>query len=139
MTKTLWITAKDRERLNRYLVDLLAVETAANHEGLLQLNEGLQRAHVIEDPAQTPANVITMRSRVRLHNQTTGTTVECTLVYPEENDSARGCVSVLAPLGTALLGHRAGETIEVDLPRGRTVFSVEALLYQPEAAGEFDR
>ncbi|NJL72645.1 MAG: nucleoside diphosphate kinase regulator [Candidatus Competibacteraceae bacterium] len=139
MSKTLWITAKDRERLNRYLVDLLAVDTAANHEGLQQLNEELQRAHVIADPAQAPGDVITMRSRVRLHNQSTSAKMECTLVYPEENDAARGCVSVLAPLGTALLGRRAGETIEVNLPRGRTQFAVEALLYQPEAAGEFDR
>lgn len=139
MTKTLWITAKDRARLNRYLVDLLAVEGSPRRAGLQQLSEELQRAHVIEDPAQTPGDVITMRSRVRLHNQTTGTTVECTLVYPEENDSARGCVSVLAPLGAALLGRRAGETVEVDLPRGHTTFVVEAMLYQPEAAGEFNR
>lgn len=139
MAKTLCITATDRERLGRYLSDLLVLEHVPARDGLELLQQELQSARVVEDPAQTPEDVVTMRSRVRLRNETTNTTLECTLVYPEENDAARGCVSVLAPLGAALLGHRTGETVEVDLPRGRTRFSIESMLYQPEAAGEFHR
>lgn len=139
MKKTRCITETDRERINRYLVDLLAVETAAAQPALQALNQELWEAEVIEDPANTPSDVVTMRSRVRLHNTSTDTHLECTLVYPEENDAARGCVSVLAPLGAGLLGRRAGESFEVDLPRGMTKFAIEALLYQPEAAGDLNR
>jgi regulator of nucleoside diphosphate kinase len=66
-------------------------------------------------------------------------TDECevyTLAYPEEADLAQGTLSVLAPLGTALLGTRAGQIVHVRAPGGVRRLRVERIVYQPEAAGD---
>lgn len=88
-------------------------------------------------PAQVPANVVTMRSRVRVRDLRQREAQTYTLVYPDEADLARQRVSVLAPIGAALLGARAGSVIEVDAPAGRRRLKVERIEYQPEAAGDF--
>jgi regulator of nucleoside diphosphate kinase len=59
-----------------------------------------------------------------------------TLVYPDEADFNAGKVSVLAPMGTALLGARAGQVVEFDAPGGRRRMKVVKILDQPEAAGD---
>jgi len=58
-------------------------------------------------------------------------------VYPDEADFTVGKVSILAPLGSALLGARAGSVIKVHAPTGVRRMKVERILYQPEAAGDF--
>ena len=78
-----------------------------------------------------------MNSRVRLRDLRTGEDETYTLVYPEEADIDEGRLSVLAPLGTALLGSRNGQTIVVNAPGGRRRLKVERILYQPEAAGDY--
>jgi regulator of nucleoside diphosphate kinase len=88
-------------------------------------------------PAQVPANVVTMRSRVRVRELPRGDAETYTLVYPDEADIARRRVSVLAPLGAALLGARAGSVIEVHAPAGLRRLKVDRIVYQPEAAGDF--
>jgi regulator of nucleoside diphosphate kinase len=60
-----------------------------------------------------------------------------TLVFPDDADIDAGRLSVLTPLGAALLGSRDGQTIEFDAPGGRRRLKVERVLYQPEAAGHF--
>jgi len=78
-----------------------------------------------------------MNSRVRLRDLRTGECETHTLVYPEAADLELGKLSVLAPLGTALLGSRTGEVIEFDTPGGVRRLKVERVLYQPEAAGDY--
>lgn len=90
------------------------------------------------DPAQVPEDVVTMNSRVRLHDRQSGEDLVCTLVFPHEADATAGRISVLAPLGAALLGARVGALVEAALPHGARHFTVEELLFQPEAAGRFD-
>jgi regulator of nucleoside diphosphate kinase len=77
-----------------------------------------------------------MNSRVRLLDLDTRIAVEYTLVYPGESDLAKGKISVLAPVGAAMIGYREGDEIEWNVPGGRRRFKVEAVLYQPEAAGD---
>jgi regulator of nucleoside diphosphate kinase len=60
-----------------------------------------------------------------------------TLVFPAEADYERGRLSVLAPIGMALLGYRAGETVEWKVPSGVRRLKIEQVLYQPEAAGDY--
>ena len=79
---------------------------------------------------------VTMRSRVRVRDLRARERETFTLVYPEEADIDEGKVSVLAPLGMALLGARVGEVVEVKAPGGVRRFRVEEILYQPEAAGD---
>jgi regulator of nucleoside diphosphate kinase len=61
------------------------------------------------------------------------------LVFPGDADSARGKVSILAPIGTAVLGYKIGDMIEWEVPAGRKRFKVEQIVYQPEAAGDYHR
>lgn len=136
MKQRIWINAKDRDRLQQYIEVLQESPDKRELPHIKQLEQEILKAKIIVDPLATPRDVITMRSRVRLKDLKTQSRFEYTLVYPSERDPVQGYISVLAPLGTAMLGYRVGDTFEVDLPRGRTRFEVEELLYQPEAAGD---
>lgn len=102
----------------------------------------LERADVVE-PSAVPKDVMTMNStaRVRVEDAELGAHEhELTLVYPRDADGSAHKVSVLAPVGSALLGLRVGETIDWPMPGGRSArLQVLEIRYQPEAAGELHR
>ena len=102
----------------------------------------LERAEVAE-PAAMPGDVITMNSvaRVRVDDAELGSHErELALVYPRDADGSAHKVSILAPVGSALLGLRTGDSIDWPMPGGRTArLEVLAIRYQPEAAGELHR
>jgi len=96
----------------------------------------LARAIVVSDEA-VPADVVTMDSRVAYTDESTGVSREITLVYPHESDGTQGRVSVLAPVGTALLGLSAGQSIEWDFPDGRRRrLTVDRVVQRREALAE---
>ena len=78
-----------------------------------------------------------MRSKVRLKDLVSGETNVYSLVFPTEADFSEGKISVLAPIGTAILGYKRGDTIEWPVPSGLRRLKVDQVLYQPEAAGNF--
>ena len=130
--RVIYITSKDRARLE---VITGQMTEAKDRGDLLDLVDELNRAIVV--PAEEiPADVITMNSRVRLLDLDKGFAVEYTLVYPAEADATKGKISIVAPIGAAMIGYREGDEIEWDVPGGRRRFKVEAVLYQPEAAGD---
>lgn len=91
-------------------------------------------------PADMAPDVVTMRSRVRVADASGADLRELTLVYPAEADATQGHVSVLSPIGTALLGAKVGEMARWALPDGRAAaLQVQALLFQPEASGDYLR
>ena len=102
----------------------------------------LERAEVVE-PAEVPKDVMTMNSiaQVRLEDAELGTQQhELSLVYPRDADGSAHKVSVLAPVGSALLGLRVGDVIDWPMPGGRTArLQLLAIGFQPEAAGELHR
>ena len=103
------------------------------------LREELARAEVRE-PQDMPPDAITMNSIARFRDEATGEERELTLVYPRDADGSADKVSILAPVGSALLGLRVGQVIDWPLPGGRsTRLQVLGIRYQPEAAGEFHR
>ncbi len=103
------------------------------------LNEELDRAQMCT-PESMPHDVVTMNSRVKFRNLTTGEELTRTLVYPAQMTDSSAQLSVLAPVGAALLGLRTGDTIHWDLPGGPPlIWEVLELLYQPEAAGDYLR
>lgn len=133
--RSIFLTAEDRKRL----VALLERPIAAwDRDDVRELVVEIQRASVVP-AAEIPAEVITMNSRARLLDLDQGTTLEYTLVYPQDADFAEGKISVLAPIGAAMLGYRVGDEIEWIVPGGLRRLRVEAVLYQPEAAGDFSR
>jgi regulator of nucleoside diphosphate kinase len=100
------------------------------------LADELDRAEVVlaESVAGT---LVTMNSRVVFRDEETGETREVSLVYPSESDPDRGRISVLSPVGSALLGLSVGQTIDWPLPRGQLKrIRVVEVVYQPEAAGD---
>ncbi|MBN1307494.1 MAG: GreA/GreB family elongation factor [Chitinispirillaceae bacterium] len=80
-----------------------------------------------------PGNVITMHSSVTVIDQSDGESMECTVVYPWEADADNNRISVLAPLGTALLGYREGDSIDWKVPAG-TIRYVVRSVRQPDAS-----
>lgn len=134
---TIYITELDRQRLEK-LIELAGERSRrANHLYLARLEEELERAETVA-PEEVPSDVITMRSRVRLRDLDTGGELVYTLVFPSEANFDEGRLSVLAPVGTAMLGYRVGDSIEWEVPSGRRRLKVEELLYQPEAAGDYN-
>ena len=128
----IFITEPDMEKLRR-LLDSARNPMTRDREHLAMLEEELDRAHVVS-AGQVPADVVTMNSMVRMRDLDTGSDMTCTLVFPRDADFARGKLSVLAPIGTAILGCRAGDVIEWKVPGGERRLRVEQILHQPEAA-----
>ena len=129
----LLITEVDFDRL-KHLVDSPRYRTT--HAMLIPpLKEGLERCRVVE-PGRVPKSVVTMHSKVSVRDGDTGEVETYTLVFPGDADMNEGKLSVLAPLGAALLGTRTGHTVEFAAPGGIRRLKVEKVLYQPEAAGD---
>ena len=97
------------------------------------------RRAVIVDPKKIPSDVITMNSRAELRDLDTEETVVFTLVFPWEADVDLGKISILAPIGSGMLGYRVGDEFEWKVPEGVRRMKVMKVYYQPEAAGDFDR
>ena len=93
---------------------------------------------VVVQPNEVPRDVVTMNSQVRVIDPATSEAHDVTLVFPTMTALDEGRVSVLAPMGLALLGSREGDLVEWLTPRGTRRARVERVLYQPEAAGHFD-
>lgn len=130
------ITKPDYERLTKLIEIVRERESDANREYLDRLEEELDRAEVVRQQ-DIPADVITMRSTVRVKDLNTSEEIIYRLVFPTEANYDDGKISVLAPIGTAMLGYRRGDVIEWQVPSGVRRLSVEEVLYQPESKGEY--
>ncbi|SEK65687.1 regulator of nucleoside diphosphate kinase [Kosakonia sacchari] len=127
------INERDAERLDR----LLEQPDYASLPVADALNDELDRAQMCA-PEAMPNNVVTMNSTVKFRELKSGEERVRTLVYPAQMTDSATQLSVLAPVGAALLGLRVGDSIHWQLPGGTTTdLEVLELLYQPEAAGDF--
>lgn len=140
-------TNAERPTLLLSRVDVERIEDLLEHPQYSSLNtsalrDELARAELAE-PGNMPADVITMNSTatVRVVDADHGEhEYELTLVYPRDADGSGEKVSILAPVGSALLGLRVGSSIDWPMPGGRSArLHVLAIRYQPEAAGELHR
>lgn len=132
--KDVTITDADFDRL-RHLVDsprYRGVQSTA----MSTLKDELGRGRIVATTS-VPKAVVTMRSQVKVRDMKSDESQTYTLVYPEEADINEDKLSVLAPLGRALLGSHVGQVVEFDAPGGKRKLKVEKILYQPEAAGDF--
>ncbi|MFV8835961.1 nucleoside diphosphate kinase regulator [Aquisalimonas sp.] len=129
------ISETDLDRLERLL------ETAARDKapGVAELERELERADVVA-PQDVPPTVVTMNSTVRFREVVSSEAFELTLVYPKDVASDGSTISILAPVGSALLGLAEGNEIEWPKPGGGTLrVRIEEVVYQPERAGEYHR
>ena len=105
--------------------------------GIQALQAELDRAEQVVGHEEVPEGVVTMNSRVHCREESSGKDYHLTLVYPKDA-GVEGTVSVLAPMGSALLGLQVGQHIDWPAPGGKTLkLTLLAVEYQPEAAGEY--
>lgn len=129
------LSEQDAERLERLLESL----PDSAFPGKAQLEAELSRADIV-DAHQMPPNVVTMNSKVRFKVQSSAEEFTLTLVYPKDVDGSGGTISILAPVGSALLGLAEGDEIEWPKPGGGTLrVRIEEILYQPERSGDYHR
>ena len=135
MRSTISITQFDSQRLHHLLTRIPRDENP-DREDLWLLEQEVSRAEII--PSQeAPADLVTMNSKVRLTDLDAGEELVYTLVFPHEADYEEGRISILAPLGTALLGFQVGDVVEWRMPAGTRKLRIDEILYQPEAAGHY--
>lgn len=129
-TRSIHVTSQDLQRL-RHVIGSAANESALNRQHLEMLSGELDRAVIIDDES-IPPDVIRMRTHVRIRDSRSKQSEDYTLVYPWEADVHLNLISVLAPLGTALLGYREGDRIDWQLPGGARELHVEKILRQSD-------
>ncbi len=129
------LTNIDMQRLQHAVQAMRAI----NHPFRMYLSslENVLQSAVVVPQEQVPSDVVTMNSKIKTFDIRTREEEEFTLVYPQDSDILRGRMSVLAPLGLAVLGARKGTTLELRVPAGVRSFTIEELVYQPEAAHDY--
>ncbi len=130
--RTLYITAIDKERLHELIISTR--KNAAESEiHLRDLEAELEKAIIVQSK-DIPKNIVTMDSQVCIKDLDTQEEIVYTIVFPAYSDIKQNRISVLSPVGTALLGYRVGDDIEWKVPGGIRKLKIKKILYQPEAA-----
>ncbi|MBB5349698.1 regulator of nucleoside diphosphate kinase [Desulfoprunum benzoelyticum] len=129
------ISSRDAERLDELLDSISEKEFPRKND----LETELDRADIVE-PQDMPSHVVTMNSEVRFRIESSGEEFCLKLVYPRDVDPKGGTISILAPVGSALLGLSQGDEIEWPKPGGGVLkVRVQEITYQPERSGEYHR
>jgi regulator of nucleoside diphosphate kinase len=132
--RKIYITRHDLDRL-RALIGTNTGSEAAPY--LEKLENELKRATVIESK-KIPGDVVTMNSIVRIRDIHTGEEHTFVLVFPDKKGLDGKSVSILSPMGIALIGYREGDILSWDLPSGNVEIQIEEIVYQPERLGNYD-
>ena len=135
--RDIFVTEDDARRLRTLLVGVRE-RRVKDREHLQQLDDELDRARVVP-ASEIPPDVVTINSELALRDLDTGEEMVFRVVLPSEANADQHRISVLAPLGTAVLGYRAGDAIEWVVPGRTRRVRIESVLYQPEAAGDAPR
>lgn len=129
------ISTVDADRIDNLISSL----SSRGLMGIAELESELARARVVE-PRDMPPTVVTMNSTVRFKIESSNDEFELTLVYPKDIDSTGKTISILAPVGSALLGLSQGDEIEWPKPGGGVLrVQIKEVTYQPERSGELHR
>lgn len=133
------ITYADRDRVSEFL-DRKSAENGwhdITRQPLRLLRQKLANARCLESTDISP-DVVTIGSIVHIFELDTGERWKFTLSFPSNANIDEGRISVLAPLGTAILGHHVGDVVDWPVPSGMIRIQIVQIDYQPEAAGVFD-
>ena len=134
-TRNIFLTDFDTKRLNDLLLGGQGIDPM-DQMHVRELKKEIDRGSIV--PAkQIPRDVITMNSKTKIKDLETGEESIYTIVYPKDADINTGKISVLAPVGTALLGFRVGDVIEWKIRDAVRRLTVLEIIYQPEAAGDY--
>ncbi|HNQ46672.1 MAG TPA: nucleoside diphosphate kinase regulator [Syntrophorhabdus sp.] len=130
--REIFVTQRDMERLQA-LIEIGGRQDAAYLESL---EEELDQAKVV-DPKDIPNDVVTMNSTVLIKDLDSNEEKTLVLVFPGKTNINENAISILAPLGTALIGYREGDIIDWEVPSGKKRIQVIKVVYQPERAGDY--
>jgi regulator of nucleoside diphosphate kinase len=131
---TITVTQLDYLRLSK-LIQTLRDNKSVDPQYLQFLGIELQKALKIDSKLITP-DFVTMNSVMNVVFLDSGRSMELHLVYPQNANFSNGLISVLSPLGCALLGYKAGDIVTFKAPKGEQKVKIEKVIYQPEANGE---
>ncbi|HEY0983149.1 nucleoside diphosphate kinase regulator [Schlesneria sp.] len=124
------ITKSDHDDLESLFFSELAM-AFGDKPYLQSLRQEMNRA-IVMNPDEIPPDVVTMNSTVKIRDVHTQEVSTYTLVYPKDADIASDKLSVLAPIGTAILGYREGDLVQWQVPSGLVRFRIEEVVFQPE-------
>lgn len=130
------INRLDYARINKCISDARQFKSITDSEVQKLVNE-LESA-VIMEPEAIPANVVTMNSIVKLSFSNNSKQVQFQIVYPDQANFRENKISIFSPIATALIGYKVGDEIEWIVPAGLTKMKIEEIIYQPEAAGDYN-
>ncbi len=134
--KEVIITKQDFNRIHRAITAAKATNSIKKEEAEKLLAE-LKNAKIVE-PENIGGDVVTMNSIVKIHFQNNKSSMEFKLVYPSEANIKEKKISIFSAVAAALIGYRVGDEIDWLVPSGMTKIVIDEIVYQPEAAGDFD-
>lgn len=133
--KNTYMTEHDINRLEAFLERAKKSYRYDRHV-LESLQEEIGKSLVVDSRRIAP-DIVTLNSRIRLLDLDANQEMVLTLALPGMANLEEGRISVVSPIGTAILGYAAGDIIEWKVPSGTKTIRVEEILYQPEAAGDY--
>lgn len=133
--RNFFVTDSDYGKLER-LIKMTISASDRGKRDLYNLKAKLEQATIVGS-REISDTLITMNSIVQLIDLENGHEYTWRLVYPKDENIKKNRISILAPVGIALLGHVEGDTFELEVPLGKRKFRIEKITYQPEAAGNF--
>lgn len=133
---TIILSKLDFSRIHKCIHDAKQMNTIGVKEAENLLNE-LNSAKVVE-PDEIPHDVVTMNSIVKISFLNTNKTTQFQIVYPDQANIRENKISIFSPVATALIGYKVSDEIEWIVPSGLTKLRIDEIIYQPEAAGDFN-
>ena len=130
------LTKTDYSRIHKCIDIAKRHHTIGINEAENLLNE-LHSASIVE-PQKVPCDVVTMNSIVRISFLNSNKSLQFQIVYPDSANIKENKISIFSPVATALIGYKVSDEIEWIVPLGLTKIRVDEIVYQPEAAGDFD-
>ncbi len=130
------INRLDYARIKKSINDAKQFRSISNDEAEKLLKE-LDSAKIVE-PEAIPSNVVTMNSIVKLSFKNNDKQIQFQIVYPEQANVKENKISIFSPIATALIGYKVNDEIEWIVPAGLTKIRIDEIIYQPEAAGDYD-
>lgn len=134
--KKVTLTKNDYTRIYKAITDAKNSKTINSNEAEKLLSE-LSKAEIVPSE-KIDKDVVTMNSEVKLFFENTQKEQSFKIVYPQDANLKENKISIFSPIATALIGYKIGDEIEWIVPGGMTKIKIVELLYQPEAAGDFD-
>lgn len=134
--KQVIITKQDFNKIHRSITDAKSRNSIKPEEAEKLLAE-LKSAKIVEQE-EVEGDIVTMNSIVKIHFQNNKTTMQFQLVYPAEADIKERKISIFSSVAAALIGYRVGDEIDWLIPSGMTKIVIDEVIYQPEAAGDYE-